>query len=147
MADVMTLRDLVRNIAVSLTSLTATVVIGHVIFETSSDHFGNSNSLFGLCFFLLCVTFLGIGYFATRLLALQSALAWFVGSFIVTMVDYLPAIYPGLSHHEWTRAFFISFTRDQLVPIAMACVLTYVGAWVRNRVNKRQDRNRNATSC
>jgi hypothetical protein len=142
----MTLRDPVRNIAVSLTGLIATVAIGHVMFETSSGHFGSSNLPLGLLFlFLFCITFLGIGYFATQLLALQSALAWFVGSFIIRMVDYIPAIYPDPGHHEWTPAFFVAFTRDQLVPVAMACVLAYVGAWVRNRVNKRQERNRNAT--
>jgi hypothetical protein len=73
----MTLRDPFRNILVSMTGVIATVVIGHIMFETSSRHFVNYNPPLGLLFtFLLCITFLGIGYFATRIPVLQSGFAY-----------------------------------------------------------------------
>jgi hypothetical protein len=51
-------------------------VIGHVVFEWSSHYFVAYNPPLGLLFaFLLGVTFLGIGYFATRFPVLQSAFA------------------------------------------------------------------------
>jgi hypothetical protein len=139
----MTLRDPVRNIVVSFTGLVAIVVIGHVMFEWSSHHFVAYNPPLGLLFaFLFSVTFLGIGYFATRFPVLQSALIFLLGSIIVTVVDYLPAIYPG--RHYWPRAEMLRFIREQLVPVAIACVLAYVGAWFRFRVNKRRGRTRDA---
>ena len=140
----MTLRDPVRNIVVFLAGLMATVVIGHVSFEWSSHYFVAYNPPLGVLFvFLLCVTFLGIGYFATRFPVLQSALVFLLGSMIVTVVDYLPAIYPG--RHYWPRAEVLGFIRAQLVPVAIACVLAFLGAWLRIRVNARRGRTRDAT--
>jgi hypothetical protein len=140
----MTLRDPVRNIVVFFAGLMATVVIGHVMFEWSSHYFVAYNPPLGLLFvFLFCVTFLGIGYFATRFPVLQGAFVVLLGSLIVTVVDYLPAIYPG--RHYWPRAEDLGFIRAQLVPVAIACVLAYLGAWFRIRVNKRRERTRDAT--
>src|ERR1700738_4107163 len=53
------------------------------------------------------------------------------------------AIYPG--RHFWPRAEIFGFIREQLLAVAMACVLAYVGAWFRIRVNKRRERIREAT--
>ena len=133
------LRDLWRNVLVFLSGLIATVAIGHVFFEMEKP-----NPPLGLLLaFLLCVTFLGIGYFATRLVLAQSAFAFFVGSMIVTMVDYAPAIYPDT--HHFPLPALLKVMRGQLVAVAIACVLGYVGAWVRRRLNKRLEPNRNPT--
>jgi hypothetical protein len=126
------LRELARNAVASLSGLIATVAIGHVAFETEKP-----NALLGLLLaFLLCVTFLSLGYFATRLVLLQSAFAFFLGSMIVTMVDYAPAIYPDT--HRFPLAALLEVMRGQLVYVAVACALGYVGAWLRIRANKRQ---------
>src|SRR5258708_3465536 len=94
--EVLTLRDPCRNILVSLTGVMATVVIGHVVFEWSSHYYVAYNPPLGLLFTsLYCVTFLGIGYFATRVPALQGGIAYLVGSMIVTTIDYAPAVNPG----------------------------------------------------
>jgi hypothetical protein len=134
----MTLRDPVRNIVVFFAGLMATVVIGHVMFEWNSHYFVAYNPPLGLLLvFLFCVTFLGIGYFATRFPVLQSALVVLLGSLIVTFMDYLPAVYPG--RHYWPRSEFLGFIRAQLAPVAVACVLAYFGAWFRSRTNKRRN--------
>src|SRR5579862_2913587 len=99
----MTLPDPARNIVVSLTGFIGFVIVGHLIFELGARHFDASNpplAVFALL--LLCANFFGIGYFATRFPVLQSAFVCFVGSMTVTVVDYLPAIYPG--RHHWPRA-------------------------------------------
>lgn len=133
------LRDLRRNVLVFLSGLIATVAIGHVFFEMEKP-----NPPLGLLLaFLLCVTFLGIGYFATRLVLAQSAFAFFVGSMIVTMVDYAPAIYPDT--HHFPLPALLKVMRGQLVAVAIACVLGYAGAWIRRRSNKRLEPNRNAS--
>jgi hypothetical protein len=140
----MTLRDPARNILVSLTGLIAIVVIGHVMFEWSAHHFEAYNPpLALLVVLLLCINFLGIGYFATRFPVLQSAFVCFMGSMTVTVVDYLPAIYPG--RHYWPRAEMLGFIREQFVPVGIACVLAFVGAWFRNRANIRRQQARDAT--
>jgi hypothetical protein len=141
----MKLRDPVRNIVVFFAGLMATVVIGHAMFEWSSHYFVAYNPPLGLFFvFLFCVTFLGIGYFAAQFPVLQSAFVVLLGSLIVTVVDYLPAVYPG--RHYWPRAEVLGFIRAQLAPIAIACVLACLGAWFRIRVNKRREWTRGASS-
>jgi hypothetical protein len=138
-------RDPVRNIVVFFAGLMATVVIGHAMFEWRSHYFVAYNPPLGLLFvFLFCVTFLGFGYFATQFPVLQSAFVVLLGSLIVTVVDYLPAVYPG--RHYWPRAEVWGFIRAQLAPIAIACVLAYLGAWFRIRVNKRRGWTRDASS-
>lgn len=95
----MTLRDPGWNIVVSMTGLIGIVIIGHAMFEWGAHHFDAANPpLALLALLLLCAIFLGIGYFATRFPVLQSAFVCFVGSMTVTVVDYLPAIYPGTSY-------------------------------------------------
>jgi hypothetical protein len=134
----MTLRDPARNIVVFFAGMMATVIIGHTTFEMSYHVVAYNPPLGLLCVFLCCVTFLWIGYFATRFPVLQSAFVVLLGSLIVTVVDYLPAMYPG--RHYWPRAEVFGFVRAQLAPVAIACVLAYLGAWFRNRVNKRRER-------
>jgi len=139
----MTLPDPARNIVVSLTGFIGFVIIGHLIFEWGAHHFDASNPpLALLALLLLCANFFGIGYFATRFPVLQSAFVCFMGSMTVTVVDYLPAIYPG--RHYWPRAEMLGFIRNQLVPVAISCVLAYLGAWLRNRANIRRHQARDA---
>lgn len=138
------LRGLRRNIVVFLSGAIASVVIGHLVFEISSFSFENSNKALGLFLaFLLCIPSVGIGYFATRIPVLQSALVFVVASMVVTIMDYAPAAYPG--RHFFPHSEILGFIREQLIYVAAACVLAYVGALFRGRMKRRLNRNRDAT--
>jgi hypothetical protein len=135
------MRDLERNIVVFLTGASATVVIGHINFDPASIGMGHPNPSLGVVLaFLFCMPSLGIGYFATRAPLMQSALAYVVGSLAVTMMDYVPAAYPG--SFFFPRAEIPAFLCGRLIFVAGACVLAYVGTWLRGRVRRRLDQNR-----
>jgi hypothetical protein len=140
----MTMRDVGKNIVVTLIGLMATVIVFHLIFEAYifSTEQGPHVLLGLLLVFLLCIPSLGIGYFATRFPILQSAFVLFAGQMIVTMMDYAPAIYPG--RHILPREAMFYNMRQDLVFVGVACILAYLGAWLRNRVNQRRERNSDA---
>jgi hypothetical protein len=99
--------ELGRNTLVSLSGVLATVAIGHVMFAASISDLDRPNLPLGLLFAtLLYLPSLGIGLFASRLPALQSALAYFVGSTIVTAMDYAPLVYPDT--HTFPRAEWLA---------------------------------------
>ncbi len=128
-----------RNILVFLSGVIATFVIGRIFFEAEKPN----PALALLLLLLLCMTFLGLGYFATRLPVLQSGIAFFIGTMLDTTLNYAPAIYPDTHHFPLPE--LLKVMRGQLVFVAIACVLGYVGAWVRRRSNKRHGPNRNPT--
>jgi hypothetical protein len=134
-----TLRELGRNVLVSLSGVIITFVIGRMLFELEKP-----NPALGLLLvFLLCSTFLAVGYFSTRFPVLQSGLGYFVGTLLDSTLNYAPAIYPDTHHFPLPE--LLKLMRGQLPFVAIACVLGYVGARLRRRVNKRQEPKRDAT--
>jgi hypothetical protein len=131
------LRELGRNILVFLSGVIATIVIGRILFEAEKPNL----ALALLLLVLLCITFLGVGYFSTRLPMLQSGVAYFIGAFLDTTLNYAPAIYPDT--HRFPLPALLKIMRGQLVYVAVACILGYAGAWFRTRSNKRLERSRN----
>src|ERR1700738_2149813 len=84
------LRNLARNILVFLSGLVTTFVIATIFFKIDKQ-----NPTLGVLLLApLCTTFVSVGYFATPLAALQSGLAYFIGTFLDTALNYGPAIYP-----------------------------------------------------
>jgi hypothetical protein len=140
----MTMRDVGQNLVVALIGLIATVIVFNLIFEAYlSSTEGVPNPPLGLLLtFLLCIPSLGIGYFATKFPMLQGAFVFFAGQIIDTMLDYAPAIYPG--RHILPREAMLHNMRQDLVFVVVACILAYLGAWFRNRVNKQRERNPDA---
>ena len=142
----MTMRDLGRNIAVSVSGVVGTVACGHFAFVAIFLGFENPHPplfarLGALWVLLYAIIMLGIGFFATRMAVLQSAVVVIVGSIIETEMDYSPLIAPGSVF--FPLAAIPAYVRGTLVLVAISCVLTYVGVWLR-RVNQRRRRNRDA---
>jgi hypothetical protein len=52
---------------------------------------------------------------------------------IVTTVDHAPAV--NLGTHYFPLPQMLRIMRGELVFVAVACVLAYVGAWFKSRVN------------
>jgi hypothetical protein len=142
------MHDLGRNIVVSLAGVIATVVLGHLFFLATFVGFENPHPhllvhLAPLCWLLFWTTALGIGYFATRMPVLQSAFVFVVSAMTLTKMDYSPVLAPGSVFPP--RGQISAFIRDQLVGVAIVCILAYVGAWFRKRLNIRLERSRNTT--
>jgi hypothetical protein len=129
------LRELGRNILVFLSGVIATFVIGRILFEADKPNL----ALALLLLVLLCITFLGVGYFSTRLPMLQSGVAYFIGSFLDTTLNYAPAIYPDT--HRFPLPALLKVMRGQLLYVAIACLLGYLGAWPRRRLKRRLGKN------
>jgi hypothetical protein len=143
--EAMKMRHLGRNALVSLTGIAATVALVHLMVVSNYLGFENPNppllAFLGPLWGVLVIAIpLCIGYFATRVAVLQCALVFLISSVILVPIDYAPAVSPG----RWFLPFSSMpiFIRDTLILVAISCVLAYVGAWWRKRVNSRQEQKR-----
>jgi hypothetical protein len=93
-----------------------------------------------LLLFLLCIIFLGVGYFSTKLPALRSGVAFFIGTLLDTTLNYAPAIHPDSGFFPFPD--LLKIMRAQLVYLIFACVLGYLGGLSRKRLKRRWARNR-----
>jgi hypothetical protein len=131
-----TVRELARNVGVTLLGAAVSFGIGTILFQEQKP-----NAPLGLfSMFILIVTFFYVGYFATRLQALQSGLAYLAGSIMDSIINYAPLDNPHT--HSWPIPILLKVMRGALVLTAVACVLGFLGAWTRKRMNKRLSRNR-----
>ncbi len=67
---------------------------------------------------------------------------------LVSRLDEGPHVNPSTETQEFSLRDsdgYYMIVREQLTPVAVACVLAYVGAWFRSRVNKRRERNLDTT--
>jgi hypothetical protein len=140
-AEVATMHDLRRNLLVLLSGIVSTVVCGHLLVVSIFLGFENPNPpIFARLAFvwllLLLIPSVGVGYFATRVPMLQSATVFLAGSVIVTKIDFPPILFARSIVSSYGRS--LAPTRDLLVGVTTACILAYVGIWVRRLVRKRR---------
>jgi hypothetical protein len=139
MSESNAIRTLIRNALVTLGGAIVTLAIGRILFQLDKPN----PPLALLLLLLLCCSYLSVGYFATRIPALLSGIAFFLGSLLTTVLFFAPAINPDT--HRFPLPTILKIMRGQLVYVAIACALGYVGAWIRKRFNKRSNPHRSPT--